>query len=152
MSLEADAALLASIPIFGLLEREAIKLLAFHAERQDFGTDELLINSGEKANGGLIVINGQISLESDPAVSDHPADTLPKKIVSSGALIGQLALITDVTHRVRARALEPTSVLEVKRSSFQRILREYPDCAAKIRAAIASDLLDFTKQLETSRL
>lgn len=149
MSLETDANLLSSLPIFELLDREAVRLLAFQAETLDFRKGETLVKPGDKPDGGLVIVKGRVTLEmSAQQTSDETSST---KMLAPGALIGQLALITDITHRATARAIEDTSVLEIRRSSFKKVLREYPECAAKVRAAIAADLLSFTKALEASR-
>ena len=149
MSLETDANLLSSLPIFELLDREAVRLLAFQAETLDFCEGETLVKPGDKPDGGLVIVKGWVTLEmSAQQTSDETSST---KMLAPGALIGQLALITDITHRATARAIEDTSVLEIRRSSFKKVLREYPECAAKVRAAIAADLLSFTKALEASR-
>ena len=149
MSLETDANLLSSLPIFELLDREAVRLLAFQAETLDFRKGETLVKPGDKPDGGLVIVKGQVALEMSAQQSaDETAST---KMLAPGALIGQLALITDITHRANARAIEDTSVLEIRRTSFKKVLREYPECAAKVRAAIAADLLNFTKALEASR-
>jgi CRP-like cAMP-binding protein len=149
MSLESDANLLSSLPIFELLDREAVRLLAFQAETLDFRAGDVLVKPGDKPEGGLVIVKGQVALE---ASGQQPAaEPGSAKKLGPGALIGQLALITDITHRATAREIEHTSTLEIRRSSFKKVLREYPECAAKVRAAIASDLLNFTKALEASR-
>ena len=148
MSLETDARLLGGIKIFSLLEHEAIKMLAFQAETIEHQEGDILFDFGDKSIGGLVVKSGKVLIESVNAEPDQDLKT--NKIVGQGALIGQLALITDVTHRAQARATEITAILQIQRNSFQRILREYPDCAAKIRSEIASDLLQFTKALQSS--
>ncbi len=149
MSLDTDAHMLIALPVFNLLEREAVRLLAFQAEKEDYSAGDMLINFGEKAAGGLVLLQGSVSVT--PPTGDSGMSQKHCRILAQGALIGQLALITDVTHRITAQALEATTVMKISRNSFQRILREYPDCAAKIRAAIARDLLDFTKELGTTR-
>ncbi len=145
MSLDADAELLSAIPVFKLLEPEAIRLLAFHAEEIELAEGDMLFNNGDKSDGGLVVLDGTIELVSE---SEGVRSTVT---VKKGSLIGQLALITDVTHRSDAKAMSRASIMKIQRNSFQRVLREYPGTAAKIRASIASDLLEFTSALARSR-
>lgn len=149
MSLESDANLLSSLQIFSLLDREAVRLLAFQAETQDFMAGDAIVKPGDRPRGGLVIVKGRVAL--DPVNSDAAIPSEPIKLLEAGALIGQLALITEITQRMTARAIEDTTVLEISRASFKKVLREYPECAAKLRAAIASDLLNFAKALEHSR-
>lgn len=145
MSLDSDSQLLATIPVFKLLEPEAVRLLAFHADVVDLADGELLFNDGDKSDGGLVVLQGSVELvlESEGVTAT--------RIANRGTLIGQLALITDVPRRGQAKTVTPSTIMRIPRNSFQRVLREYPGSAAKIRAVIASDLLEFTGALSRSR-
>ena len=150
MSIDSDAHVLSALPVFNLLEWEAIRLLAFHASKKSYKSDDILFSPGQKAAGGLVLLSGSIELIPDgvEAISTYKQ---ANKVLGHGALIGQLALITEVTHRVTAQARENSTMIEVSRTSFQRILREYPDCTARIRSAIARDLLEFTSTLSGVR-
>lgn len=145
MSLDSDTRLLSSLPVFGLLEPEAIRMLAFGAETLMFPGGSVVFESGYKADGGLVLAQGKIALETDGKTVD------PAKLLAPGALIGRLALLTEVTHRVTARAVEDSQLLKIQRTAFHRILREYPGCAAKVRAAIAEDLIGLARDLRNSR-
>jgi len=145
MSLDIDSRLLSSLPIFSQLEREAVRLLAFQATKEAYETGDILVTQGEEADGAIIIVEGAVRI--DPL---QPAGN-PSTTLNAGAMIGKLALITKVVHRIQATALEPVVTMKISRSSFHRVLREYPDCAAKIRTAVVDDLLDFTRSLVTAR-
>ena len=149
MSLDSDSDFLSSLPIFSLLERESLRLLAFQAKKREFQSGENLIEFGKPADGGMVLLEGSATQEIEDKI--QTATNIHRKTLNSGALIGQLALITTVVHRTTFRASEPTRVMVIERDSFLRILKEYPDCAAKVRAAIAQDLMDLTQSLSNSR-
>lgn len=145
MSLETDTNLLAAIPIFRLLEHEAIRLLAFDADTVDLEAGEVLFEFGQIAKGGILILDGEISL------SQQDGDTNVFDVIGPGTFIGHLALITEVVHRATATCATASRILRIDRASFKKVLREYPGCAAKVRAAIAGDLLSFVKSIEKTR-
>ena len=145
MSLDIDSRVLSSLPVFDQLEREAVRLLAFQATKETYEIGDILVAPGEEADGALIIVEGKVRID-----RSVPTDQ-PSAILNAGAMIGKLALITNVAHRIQATALDPVKVMRISRSSFHRVLREYPDCAAKIRTAVVDDLLGFTRSLVAAR-
>jgi CRP-like cAMP-binding protein len=54
-------------------------------------------------------------------------------VVGRGALVGELALITETKRAATATALEPSTVLRIPRSLFLKMLEGFPDAAVKMR-------------------
>ena len=63
MGLDDDIAILAAAPLFGFLDRDALRLLTFAAERRDLADGDLLFARGDPADGGFVVMAGTIRLE-----------------------------------------------------------------------------------------
>jgi CRP-like cAMP-binding protein len=59
-------------------------------------------------------------------------------VVGRGALVGELALITETRRPATATALEPSTVLRIPRSLFLKMLDGYPSAAEKLRDILAS--------------
>ena len=57
--------------------------------------------------------------------------------VGSGALLSELAMLTETVHRVTAVATESSSVLRIPRKLFLKMLEGYPDAARRLRDLIA---------------
>ena len=68
------------------------------------------------------------------------------------ALVGELALLTDVVCPATAIALEPTVVIRISRSLFNKMLEGYPAAAAKLRDIMAWSALRTTSGRVNSRL
>lgn len=62
MGLDDDIAILAAAPLFGFLDRDALRLLTFAAERRDLADGDLLFSRGDPADGGFVVMAGTIRL------------------------------------------------------------------------------------------
>jgi CRP-like cAMP-binding protein len=145
MSLGDDTENLSRIPLFGELEPEALRLIAFAAETRTLRAGDVLFHRGETSDCGYIVLSGSIAL--DAAGDGSPA----KQIIGPNALIGEIALISETERPVTALAREPATVLKVTRTLFHRVLKEYPLSAQRVRAAIQGRLVDFTQELEEMR-
>ena len=145
MSLGDDIRNLSRIPLFGELEPEALRLIAFAAETRILRAGDVLFHRGEESDGGYIVLTGSIAL--DAAGDGTPAG----QIVGPHTLIGEIALISPTERPVTAIAREPSTVLKVSRALFHRMLKEFPKSAHRLRAAIQARLAAFTQELEEMR-
>lgn len=141
MALDDDMALLSRQPLLSLLERDALRLLAFAAESRSLRAGDVLFRAGEQSDGASIVISGSVALtEQDDG---RPAS----EIVGSGAMIGELALFTSLPRQVTAIAREPTEIMRLPRSVMRRVLAESPSSAEAISDAIGERLRGFVGEL-----
>lgn len=141
MALDDDIALLSRQPLLGLMERDALRLVAFSAERRTLRAGDVLFRAGEPADGALLVISGAIALQAED--DGRPADD----IVGAGALIGELAMFSAVARPVTAIAREPAQVMRLSRSVMRRVLGEFPDSAEAVASEIAGRLRGFVGEL-----
>ena len=141
MALDQDMALLARQPLLSLMDRDALRLLAFAAESRILRAGDVLFRAGEPSDGAVLVVSGAVALT---AKDDGKHDV---EIVGPGALIGELALFTSVPRQVTAIAREPTQVMRLPRSVMRRVLGESPDSAEAIAAAIGARLQGFVGEL-----
>jgi CRP-like cAMP-binding protein len=150
MSLEDDIAFFEQVPTFAKLSREALQVLAIGAETRHLHSGAVLFYTGELADGGYIVQEGSLVLERG-AFSDERKYDDREYVVGPGALIGELALITDTVCQATAIAKEPTTVIRISRTLFRKMLEGYPDAAAQLRAVLAARMQDFTNELSSVR-
>lgn len=141
MALNDDIALLARQPLLGLMDRDALRLLAFAAESRSLRAGDVLFRRGEGSDGAFLVVSGAIALSRED--DGRPAE----EVAGPGALIGELALFAAVERPVTAMAREPAQVMRLPRSVMRRVLAESPDSAQAIAQAIEQRLTDFTGEL-----
>jgi CRP-like cAMP-binding protein len=141
MALDDDMALLARQPLLSLMERDALRLLAFAAESRILRAGDVLFRAGEPSDGAVLVVSGAVALTAQE--DGRPAS----EIVGPGALIGELALFTSVPRQVTAIAREPTQIMRLPRSVMRRVLGESPDSAEAIAQAIGDRLRGFVGEL-----
>ncbi|MGU3536431.1 cyclic nucleotide-binding domain-containing protein [Methylobacterium sp. A54F] len=140
MGLDDDIAILAAAPVFGFMERDALRLLTFAAERRSLEPGDLLFSRGERSDGGFVVLSGTIEL------APRVAGAEPVRAGRS-ALIGQLALFVRGDRPTDARAVTDAEVMRITPTLMRRVLEEFPDATASIHATLAADLADLSRSL-----
>ena len=63
MALEDDIAILSQAPLFNLLDRDALRLVAFAAENRTLRAGDMLFRKGDRSDGGYVVSRGAIALD-----------------------------------------------------------------------------------------
>src|SRR3954462_12515371 len=145
MALEDDIGTLSQAPLFCLLNRDALRLVAFASEARSLRAGDVLFRKGDRSDGGYVVRSGAVAL-------DAQDDGSPATFVAGpGALIGQAALFTRIDRPATAMAREPSAVIRVSPSLMRRVLEEFPDAAAAIHDAMKEELTRLTSGLESVR-
>jgi CRP-like cAMP-binding protein len=133
MTIDDDVAFLEAVPSFAILGREALRILAIGAESRYVHGGEVLFTVGEPADAGYVVQEGSFKLR-----SDNTELTTNEVTVTRGALLGELALLTETTRPVTAIAAEPSTVIRVPRGLFLKMLEGFPDAARRLRDHIST--------------
>jgi CRP-like cAMP-binding protein len=133
MTIEDDIAFLERVPSFAILGRDALRILAIGAESRYVHGGEVLFTVGDPADAGYVIQDGSFTLKTDNTESSAAEMT-----VTRGALLGELALLTETTRPVTATAAEPSTVIRVPRSLFLKMLEGFPDAARQLRDYIAT--------------
>jgi CRP-like cAMP-binding protein len=143
MSLERDIDLLRSVPFFEGIAPEALRLIAFSADPRDLAEGARLFSAGEPAEGGFVLVEGRIDLVDERIDPPRLVERL-----APGALIGELALITETVRPIGAVSSGRSRVLTVRRSLFRRMLEEYPGIAGILHDRIAERLTELAPVLD----
>ena len=130
MTIEDDIAFLERVPTLAVLGHEALRILAISAETRYVHDGVALFKEGESADAAYVVQEGAFELAM--------AGTTQPTTAGAGALMGELALITETTRSTTATAREPSTVIRIPRSVFLKMLEGYPDAARRLRNAIAA--------------
>src|SRR6267142_6063397 len=86
MTIEDDIAFLERVPSFGLLGRDALRILAIGAESRYVHGGEVLFSAGDPADAGYVVQEGSFTLK-----TDNTDSSAAEVRVARGALLGELA-------------------------------------------------------------
>ena len=139
MSLERDIEYLADVPILQDFGDEQLRLIAFGSERREIERGTRLFDAGERADCGYLVTSGEIVL------GDGTHRT--KEHCGPGTLIGERAILMETVRPARAIASRDSSVIQIRRVLFHRILNEYPDVAAKLQVRLKRRITDLVDEM-----
>jgi CRP-like cAMP-binding protein len=145
MALDDDITVLSRAPLFSLLERDALRLVAFASETRSLRAGDVLFRKGDRSDGGYVVRTGSLTLD---AGEEGSSDAF---VAGPSTLIGQAALFTRIARPATATATEPSTVIRVTPSLMRRVLEEFPDAAAAMQDAMAEELDRLTQGLERVR-
>jgi CRP-like cAMP-binding protein len=131
MTIEDDIAFLERVPALSILGRDALRILAIGSENRYVHEGVSLFGEGDDADGAYVVQEGSFDLVSQ---QNGTAAT----VVGPGALIGEIALISETKRPVSAVAREPSSVVRIPRQLFLKMLESDADAAVRMRDALAA--------------
>ncbi|MET0575100.1 MAG: cyclic nucleotide-binding domain-containing protein [Mesorhizobium sp.] len=143
MSLDDDIRVLAGVDLFEGFTQEQLRLLAFGAESVRLAAGRELYQEGVRADGAYVVARGSISL-----YRDRDGERTVITTVGPGALLGEMALISDTDRLTGAYAESDAEVMRLNRKLFRRILEEYPDVAVALHRRVSNDLVRLVESIE----
>jgi CRP-like cAMP-binding protein len=131
MSIEDDISFLETVPLFRLVGRAPLRVIAMGAEPRIVQEDHVLFDDPDIVDSGYVVKHGRFGLRG-------ARETDPAFIAGPGALLGELALISDTVRPSPVTALELSTVLRIPRTLFIKMLDGYPDAALRLRDHLAA--------------
>lgn len=141
MALDDDVAFFERVPTFSMLGKQALRILAMGAEARTLPSGTVLYYAGDLADGAYLIQDGTLNIE--PTIPTSAREYQ----VGSGALLCELALLTDMVCPATATAIEPTTVLRISRSLFQKMLEGYPIAAKRLHDTMAQRVDAWTHEL-----
>ncbi|MBS9477497.1 Crp/Fnr family transcriptional regulator [Ancylobacter radicis] len=149
MSIEDDIALLEAVPMLHMLGRDALRAIAISADNRPLSRGEVLFREGQFAEAAFVVASGTISVAREDAhLARRPGQTIQ---VGRGALLGEMALLTETKRPATATAVEPSAVLRIPRVIFMRTIEGYPDVAVRLTQALSERVQATLAELDAVR-
>jgi CRP-like cAMP-binding protein len=153
VTIEDDIAFLARVPTFAKFGFAALQIIAIGSETRHLADGETLFHAGETTDAGYVIQTGSLHLSTNDPRLAEPAITF-----GPGALIGELALLTETVCSATAVAPEPTTVIRISRNLFRKVLEGFPEVARLTRERLAArvdrsngELLRIRAMLEQER-
>jgi CRP/FNR family transcriptional regulator len=135
--------LLRRVPVFSSLREEDLARVAQVAVPRHFGADEVVFRDGDASNTCYVVKSGRAR-----AVRAH-ADgrMLTLAHFGPGDIFGELAMFDDERRSATVETIEPTDVIAILGRDMRRLLREHPEIAVKLLAALGRRLRETNERL-----
>ena len=114
-------------------ERELRVVEAFAHERQ-FLPDEVVFDAGEDGQALYVVVSGRVAVIAEGA-GDRPLAELV-----AGEFFGEMGLLDGAPRSAQIRALEPTTLVVLPRTEFDRLMVSHARIASCISLQLARHL------------
>jgi len=105
---------------FSTLDGERLRHLAARLEHLEVSTGETIIRQGEAGEECYVLRSGRVEV----LTSEAQGDERILATLDPGSLFGEAALLTDGTRNATVRALEPCTLLVLRRTDLLEVLGE----------------------------
>ena len=138
---------LQSVPIFSEVHEDTLNALVKAAEIKELVRGDVLFNEGDEPNSLHIVLSGRIAIVMISEVDDRESVVA---LMDLGDLFGELGLLDSGARSATARAIEPTSILEIRYDQVRKIFDEQPDLVWAAARMLAQRLRTMDEALSDS--
>jgi CRP-like cAMP-binding protein len=140
---EDTIALLHRVPVFSALADEDLARVAEVAVPRQFDAGEVVFREGDESNTCYIVRSGHAR-----AVREHPdGRSITLANFGPGDIFGELAMFDNESRSATVEILDVTEVIAILGGDMRRLLREHPDIAVKLVAALGRRLRETNERL-----
>jgi NTE family protein len=131
---QSIAEFLCNVEVFASLSEQMRGEIAELASDVTLKRDEWLFREGDEADSVFVVRVGQVEVVRE---KPHPqvVNTLTR-----GAVLGELALLSDSTRNAGVRAHRDTVLIEIKRGHFESLMRTEPELGLSLARSLGAQL------------
>lgn len=147
MSLDSDVDVLRNIPFFEGFTPDHLKLIAFSAENRSLPEKLLLYDEGQLLHSAYVIADGALR-------GEHKVPGTGKVVeraIGPGLILGERALILDTRADESVRVERRARVLQIRKVMFRRLLQEYPEIGATLRARLARNVIELANSFNEVR-
>jgi len=127
MGVQNEVQLLRKLPLFADTQVAHLQVLVFSAERTTLRKGQTLVSQGEQSGAGWLIRKGKAE-----ASSGQGGQTRKLARLERGALVGELALVANLPHRLTVTALSSVSCLRIPNELFLRACGEFPEFGQQV--------------------
>jgi CRP/FNR family transcriptional regulator len=133
---EETLALLRRVPVFATLAEDDLQRVADVAVPRRYGASEVVFREGDESNTCYVVRAGKAR-----AVREHSdGRSITLANFGPGDIFGELAMFDNERRSATIETLEMTEVIAILGGDMRRLMREHPEIAVKLVAALAHRL------------
>lgn len=132
----ADAALLAEVPLFHLLDDEERAALAAHLDVVTFPAGHIVFNYGEPGDAMYVVRSGEAEL----SFRNDTGEKIVLEQVTEGDFFGELAFLDGGARSATVLVTAPMEALLMDRQDLELFLKKHPHAAMDLLTALGKRL------------
>ncbi len=139
MAADANIELLQAIPIFSGLSTSQLAMIAGAARKTFFTEGQAIIKEGQSGETSYVILSGK-------AVSRSP-DSQFEETLLPGTMIGELAMLVEMTYAMTVTAIERVRALAISRTDLYAVMDKDPSLAQHFADKLMQRLLDLAEEL-----
>jgi CRP-like cAMP-binding protein len=128
----SEILLTAPLPLFSSMAKEALRDLVGAFEMITVPAGHCVIREGEEGSEAYIVARGELEVFRSPGDDDKPPIMLARLV--SGALFGEMALLSRAPRAASVVATRPSILLVAKREALEVVAEGRPEVAVELAA------------------
>lgn len=141
-----EVEMLRQVPIFARIKPAKLKLLAFASERMTYRPGQDLCRQGDVGDAVYVILSGTADV-----IVSSPAGEIKVADVGENAIVGEIAVLCDVSRTATVRATSALEALRIKREHFLELVNDFPQVAVEIMRVLAARLSHTTAELTAAR-
>jgi CRP-like cAMP-binding protein len=141
MALDKNAELLGGVPLFSGLTPEQLAAIVTKGKKTFFETGAPIVKRSADGLGGYLILSGR-AITCPPEGIQMEPETLER-----GALIGEMAMLTETVYGMDVLAEERVRALCLERADLYALMEEDPAIAHGIREKITERLIFIARDL-----
>lgn len=142
MLLKDEVDMLRRVPIFSRIAPTKLKLLAFASDRISCREGQNLFHQGDVGDAAYVILSGTAEI-----VVDTPTGELKLADVESNSIVGEIAILCEVSRTATVRATSRLEVLKISKDNFLCLVHDFPEIAIEIMRVLAERLNHTTSEL-----
>jgi CRP/FNR family cyclic AMP-dependent transcriptional regulator len=132
--------LLSQVPLFAGLSRRHLRQLAEHADIVSFRQKETIVQAGRPGGTFYVILEGEAKVV-------RGGKTIGR--MTPGDFFGEISLLDGGPRTATVDADTPVTALRIYKRSFDRVVAQEPEVAAKILAVIARRLREAERSISS---
>ena len=146
MLLKDEVLMLRQVPLFARIDPGKLKLLAFTSQRVSFGEGEVLFHQGDPGDAAYVILSGSADI-----LTGSDRGLIKVAEISRNAIVGEIAILCDVTRTATVRAQGPVEALRIGKEHFLKLLSDFPAITIEVMRVLAERLSTTTTELTIAR-
>ncbi|MDB5590091.1 Crp/Fnr family transcriptional regulator [Enterovirga sp.] len=142
MTLDTEVQALRQVPMFRDIDPSRLKLLAFTSERIRFAVGQKFFAQGDAADAAYVILEGKAEV-----LLEAKGGEIKVAELGRNALVGEMAILSDMPRSATVVATEPLSALRIDRRVFLELLTQFPQMSIAVMRELALRLERTNAQL-----
>jgi len=134
------AEFLCNVPVFAGLSAEMLDRVGALASDVSLRRGEWLFREGEPADGVYVVRVGHLEVVQAAQAGQDGPESETINTLSRGAVLGELALLSETVRSASIRALRDTELLKIEKAHFDSLLQVEPELALSLTRVLSAQL------------